>query len=60
LSIAWHTPSFDHFDHHHFVFNHRGFLAPGFATVAGRYAYDEDYYQRVWTRWGWRLVDVCY
>jgi hypothetical protein len=41
--------------HHHF--RHR-FFAGGLAYFGGPY-YD-DCYARVWTRWGWRWVSVCY
>jgi hypothetical protein len=58
---AWHPGGFNRFDGHHRVFfRHRFLFAPGFAYVGAPYAYDDSCYQRVWTRWGWRLVDVCY
>jgi hypothetical protein len=37
-------------------FRHR-FLGPGFAFVGVSY---DSCYARVWTRWGWRWVNVCY
>jgi hypothetical protein len=45
--------------HHHFVHG-RFFFGPGFAYVAGPYVDDDECYERVWTRWGRRLVSVCY
>jgi hypothetical protein len=42
----------------HFAFRHgRFFRHRRFAFVGGFY---DDCYTRVWTRWGWRWIYVCY
>lgn len=50
---------FNRFDHR-FAFRHHRFFRHRFAFVgAFPYAYD-DCLTRVWTRWGWRWVSLCY
>jgi hypothetical protein len=47
--------AFDHrFRHHRFVF-----LGAPFYDYGYGYGYDSCY-ARVWTKWGWRPVSVCY
>jgi hypothetical protein len=42
----------------HFAFRHRFFRHRRFAFVGG--GFFDDCYARVWTRWGWRWVYVCW
>jgi hypothetical protein len=51
----------DRFFRHHVAFRHR-FFHDGFAFFGApyAYAYDDDCYRLVWTRWGWRRAWVCY
>jgi hypothetical protein len=46
------------FRDHRFRFRNRFFFAAAFP-----YGYYDSYYdgcyERIWTRWGWRLVNVC-
>jgi len=46
--------------HHGFAFHHHRFFHRGFFFAGVPYAYDDDCYARVWTRWGWRWRSVCY
>lgn len=65
--FAFHSPAMHltmfHGNHlafrHDFRFHHRFFFGPTFAFVGAPYGYD-DCYERVWTRWGWQWVSVCY
>jgi hypothetical protein len=48
--------------HPKFAFRHHRFNNRFFAFAgAFPYAYYDDYccYERIWTRWGWRLTYVC-
>ena len=39
----------------------RPFFRSRFAFIGGPFVYgDDDCYTRVWTRWGWRWISVCY
>jgi hypothetical protein len=40
---------------HHHRFHNRFFAFAG----AFPYGYYDGCYERIWTRWGWRLIDVC-
>jgi hypothetical protein len=43
-----------------FAFRHHDrFFSNRFAFYGG-YPYDDGCYRRIWTRWGWRTVSVCY
>ena len=42
------------FRDHRFRFRNRFFFAAAFP-----YGYYDGCYERIWTRWGWRLVNVC-
>ena len=44
--------------HPRFAFRHHRFHNR-FFVFAGGYPYYDSCYERVWTRWGWRLVNVC-
>jgi hypothetical protein len=46
--------------HQGFAFHHHRFFHHGFFFAGAPYAYDDDCYARVWTRWGWRWRPVCY
>jgi len=39
---------------HRFRFRNRFFFAAAFP-----YGYYDGCYERIWTRWGWRLINVC-
>jgi hypothetical protein len=52
--FAFHRDRFA-FRHQRFFFNRVGFFGATFP-----YAYDDNCYTRVWTRWGWRRMLVCY
>jgi hypothetical protein len=41
-------------------FDRRPFFRSRFAFIGGPFPYGDDCYTRVWTRWGWRLVPLCY
>jgi hypothetical protein len=49
---GFHDGRFAFRDHHRFFFNSFAFY--------GGYPYDAGCYRRIWTRWGWRVVSVCY
>ncbi|SRR5437879_5624341 len=42
------------FRDHRFRFRNRLFFAAAFP-----YGYSDGCYERIWTRWGWRLINVC-
>ena len=44
--------------HHRFAFRHHRFHNR-FFVFAGGYPYYNSCYERIWTRWGWRLTYVC-
>jgi hypothetical protein len=44
----------------HFAFRHDRFFRRGAVVGAGPYAYYDNCYTRVWTRWGWRWIYACY
>ena len=53
-----HAAFANHFAGHGFRHRfHRRFFFVGSPYV---YAYDDDCYVRIWTRWGWRWRNVCY
>jgi hypothetical protein len=49
---GFHDGRFAFRHHHRFFFNSFAFY--------GGYPYDNGCFRRIWTRWGWRLVSVCY
>jgi hypothetical protein len=53
-------PAFMHPGFHgHFAFRHHRFFRDRFFFVGGPF-YDDGCIERVWTRRGWRWVNVCY
>jgi hypothetical protein len=66
-SSAFARPEFPHpgFRDHlgfrdHFAFRHHRFLRDRFFFVGDPFYYDDACIERVWTRWGWRWVNICY
>jgi hypothetical protein len=45
--------------HPRFAFRHRRFHNRFFFAAAFPVGYYDSCYERIWTRWGWRLVNVC-
>jgi hypothetical protein len=59
-SWAWHG---NHVAFGRFPIHHRHFFRNRFFFAGAPFAYayyDDGCYQHVWTRWGWRWVNVCY
>jgi hypothetical protein len=50
----------DRFAFHHRFFHHRFHRFAFFGAFAAAYPYYDDCWRRVWTRFGPRLVNVCY
>lgn len=47
------------FRHHPFFFRHHRFFRHSFAFIGGPlFAYDSCF-RRIWTRWGWRWINLC-
>ncbi len=51
------TPHFGHFAHRYFAFRHHRFFRRRFAFVG---VFGDDCWTRIWTRWGWQWIYVCY
>jgi len=45
--------------HPRFAFRHHRFHNRFFFAAAFPYGYYDSCYERIWTRWGWRLTYVC-
>jgi hypothetical protein len=43
-----------------FAFRHHNRFFFNTFAFSGGYPYDDGCFQRIWTRWGWRVVSVCY
>ena len=51
----------DHFGfRNRFAFRHHRFVRDRFFFVGDPFFYDDACIERVWTRRGWRLVNICY
>ena len=45
--------------HPRFAFRHHRFHNRFFFAAAFPIGYYDSCYERIWTRWGWRLINVC-